>query len=313
MTQHVFTDFEVFSETVRGYDLECRQLAQGKFSATALQVATDNALLSRLTANLALEAEGSPPPGMITVGIPTAECRPFIWRHQKTNANTLQFYRPETELLVNTSGAFDAIDLSFTETHLLQVAEKLQLYDAYQSFKHGRMVEITNDEQQELRQISQRLVWLALTRHSTGNESDMVHMIEFTLPGTLLRIMDKPTATARGGRHSNSLDAFKRARSYIHSQDDENITVSDLCNLTHMSDRTLQKVFVDQCGVTPKAYIRAVRLSQAHAALLESCPETTSVTDIANHFGFWHLGQFAADYRAHFCEQPSDTLVRAKS
>ena len=80
MTQHVFTDFEVFSETVRGYDLECRQLAQGKFSATALQVATDNALLSRLTANLALEAEGSPPPGMITVGIPTAETRPFARR-----------------------------------------------------------------------------------------------------------------------------------------------------------------------------------------------------------------------------------------
>ncbi|MGB5276470.1 MAG: helix-turn-helix domain-containing protein [Gammaproteobacteria bacterium] len=313
MTQYVFTDFEVFSETVRGYDLECRQLAQGRFSATALQVATGNVLLSRLTANLVLEAEGNPPPGMITVGIPTAKCRPFVWRHQHTNAKTLQFYSPGTELLVNTSGAFDAIDLSFTETHLLEVAETLKLYDAYKRLKHGRMVAVTNDDLEDLRQMSQWLVGLALTRHSAGNKSRMAHIMEFTLPGTLLRIMDKPATTARGGRHSNSLDAFKRARSYIHSHDDANITVSDLCNLTHMSDRTLQKVFVAQCGVTPKAYIRAVRLSRAHAALLENCAETTSVTDVANYFGFWHIGQFAADYRALFSELPSETLARAIS
>lgn len=314
MTQHVFTDFEVFSETVRGYDLECRQLAQGRFSATAVQVATGNVLLSRLTANLAVEAEGNPPPGMITVGIPTAKCRPFVWRHQQTNANTLQLYRPETELLVNTSGAFDAIDLSFTETHLLEVAETLKLYDAYKSLKHGRMVEMTNDDLEELRQMSQGLVGLALTRHFAGNESRMAHIMEFTLPGTLLRIiMDKPATTARGGRHSNSLDAFKRARSYIHRHEDGNITVSDLCNLTHMTDRTLQKVFVAQCGLTPKAYIRAVRLNRAHAALLENCPETTSVTDVANYCGFWHIGQFAADYQALFSELPSETLARAIS
>ncbi|MCK5375915.1 MAG: helix-turn-helix domain-containing protein, partial [Acidobacteria bacterium] len=32
------------------------------------------------------------------------------------------------------------------------------------------------------------------------------------------------------------------------------------------------------------------------------------VTDVANNWGFWHMGQFAADYRKMFGELPSQTL-----
>ena len=33
-----------------------------------------------------------------------------------------------------------------------------------------------------------------------------------------------------------------------------------------------------------------------------------SVTDIANNWGFWHLGDFARNYRREFDELPSETL-----
>jgi len=33
------------------------------------------------------------------------------------------------------------------------------------------------------------------------------------------------------------------------------------------------------------------------------------IADVANRWGFWHLGQFAADYRRQFCELPSETLA----
>ena len=109
ITQHSFTDIENFSETLGEYNFESRQVEPGKFSATSLQVNTGKALLTRLTTNLALEVEGSPPRSMITVGVPMATCRPFVWRHRQSNANTLQFYRPDSELCVNSLGQFDAI------------------------------------------------------------------------------------------------------------------------------------------------------------------------------------------------------------
>ena len=32
------------------------------------------------------------------------------------------------------------------------------------------------------------------------------------------------------------------------------------------------------------------------------------IRDIANRYGFWHMGQFAADYKKLFGELPSKTL-----
>ena len=45
-------------------------------------------------------------------------------------------------------------------------------------------------------------------------------------------------------------------------------------------------------------------------ALLVADPLRTTVTEVAMHFGFFHLGQFARDYRQAFQELPSETLRR---
>jgi AraC family transcriptional regulator, ethanolamine operon transcriptional activator len=42
-------------------------------------------------------------------------------------------------------------------------------------------------------------------------------------------------------------------------------------------------------------------------ALRQAAPGVT-IQDIASHWGFWHLSQFAQDYRQLFGELPSDTL-----
>ncbi len=200
VTQHSFTDFEDFSETLGEYNFESHQLGQGKFLGTTLQVNTGKALLTHLTTNLALEVEGSPPPNMVTVGIPTVTCRPFVWRHQHSNANTLQFYRPDSELCINSLGEFDAIDLSFAEEHLQEVAEKHEFTPVVTRLKHGSMVEIDDDDLTELRQLTQFLAGLALTSHPRQIESRLAHALEFTLPGTLLRIMQKRANGGVGGR-----------------------------------------------------------------------------------------------------------------
>ena len=43
---------------------------------------------------------------------------------------------------------------------------------------------------------------------------------------------------------------------------------------------------------------------------IRAADETEGVADIANGWGFWHMGQFAADYRRQFGELPSETLAR---
>ncbi|MCP4898634.1 MAG: helix-turn-helix domain-containing protein [bacterium] len=54
------------------------------------------------------------------------------------------------------------------------------------------------------------------------------------------------------------------------------------------------------------------RLDGVRKELLRSGAKL-KIADTANNWGFWHVGQFAADYRRHFGELPSQTLDRVRS
>ena len=61
-----------------------------------------------------------------------------------------------------------------------------------------------------------------------------------------------------------------------------------------------------------KNYLKATRLNAVRTEIRRG-DLGVKIADIANLWGFWHLGQFARDYRNMFEELPSKTLARAKS
>lgn len=103
----------------------------------------------------------------------------------------------------------------------------------------------------------------------------------------------------------------RKARAFVEDRHDaEGVpSVADLCAATGVSERSLQYAFRDYIGMSPVTYLRLCRLNRARAALLEADPQASSVTEIAMHFGFEHLGRFAGDYRRLFDETPSATLA----
>ena len=105
-------------------------------------------------------------------------------------------------------------------------------------------------------------------------------------------------------------ELFERARTYVASANDDAVTVESLCQAVESNQRTLHRAFQENCGVSTKAYLQAYRLNGARRQLRRSTPEVESVGDVANCWGFWHMGQFAADYRRQFGELPSKTLTR---
>ena len=52
------------------------------------------------------------------------------------------------------------------------------------------------------------------------------------------------------------------------------------------------------------------RFCKTRELLIASNPPMTRVTDIAYHWGFDHLSQFAINYQAFYGEKPSQTLSR---
>jgi AraC family ethanolamine operon transcriptional activator len=105
---------------------------------------------------------------------------------------------------------------------------------------------------------------------------------------------------------------LKRALSFIDENADRPLAVRELCRAAGVSWRTLDYAFREHFGVTPKAYLKASRLGAVRRELRRGEPHPM-IADVANRWGFWHMGQFAADYRRLFGELPSETLARSRS
>ena len=104
-------------------------------------------------------------------------------------------------------------------------------------------------------------------------------------------------------------NTIQKARDYIDAHADEPPAIQDVCRAAGVSWRTLNYAFRETFGVTPKEYLQATRLDGVRKELHQRGP-SAKIADIANNWGFWHMGQFAADYRRQFGELPSETPKR---
>jgi AraC family ethanolamine operon transcriptional activator len=105
---------------------------------------------------------------------------------------------------------------------------------------------------------------------------------------------------------------LKRALSFIEQNAKKPLAVPDVCRAAGVSWRTLDYAFREEFGVTPKAYLKSIRLNGVRRELRRAA-QPVVISDVANRWGFWHMGQFAADYRKLFGELPSETLARVNA
>jgi AraC family ethanolamine operon transcriptional activator len=107
---------------------------------------------------------------------------------------------------------------------------------------------------------------------------------------------------------SNRERLVRRADDYLWAHLREPLSLLDLCRGLAVSERTLHYAFQEVRGLSPMAYCRAVRLNAVRQELKAAAADTATVRDIAQGWGFWHTGEFAAAYRRLFGELPSQTL-----
>jgi len=129
---------------------------------------------------------------------------------------------------------------------------------------------------------------------------------------SLLAVLAAPQADG------NECLSFERRRRLVRAACDATIsqphgapTVPDLCEMLHVSRRTLQYAFETVVGTSPVAYLRALRLNAVRRELRTGL--ATTVQDAAARHGFWSLSQFGSDYRQQFAERPSQTMARSRS
>lgn len=103
----------------------------------------------------------------------------------------------------------------------------------------------------------------------------------------------------------------RQSMAFVEENLANDISLEDIARNAQVSIRSIQQGFRDDLGTTPMSYVRDRRLERARAELSDAIAEDSlSVTHVAEHWGFGHLGNFSSMYRRRFGETPSQTLRR---
>lgn len=100
----------------------------------------------------------------------------------------------------------------------------------------------------------------------------------------------------------------RRAIDQVRSQPDWQFDLAELASHAGASERNLYYLMKRETGVTPYRYYQRCRLIRVRRRLVDCQCEVPHISHYAADEGFSHLGRFAALYREHFGELPSETV-----
>ena len=151
--------------------------------------------------------------------------------------------------------------------------------------------------------------WVALgLEDCVANDIATQELEDDLLEHFLLLAENSPIITKLAAFPSDQ--ALNNIEDYICANLDAAITRDDLATEAGISIRSLSRAFERKYGLGPMAFVRQRRLDACFAQLRGSDRETTTVTEVAMSYGFWHTGKFAIAYREAFGESPSESLLK---
>ena len=309
--QREFNDFDELEEEVRQWDLDLFQLDRGAFRASLLQFGIGNVHVSEARFCRGLIQKGTPPTGLRTIVVPSNPKVEFVWRGNRVSGDDLMIFPTGAELEATSNLDFHVYTCSFPEELLASICDAANLPQLDALRGDASVMRCRSDAIESVRGILGQLTTAVGNSELPIEFPGLLKLSSRELPRRLLSAISTshPSFTPEMTRKREL--ALLRAEDYIKRNATEDITVRDICSVAQVSQRTLEYAFVERFGLTPKAFLTFYRLNGARRALRAADFEKAKVADIANRWSFWHMGQFAADYRNLFGELPSATLRRA--
>jgi len=283
-----------------GWDLGFCQLEPGSQHIGVRLAVGRQVGLMRVHTNKGLHQLGNPAPDKLAFGLPVKGMLDWLGR-PVANSSILPF-NSAAGIDGVSDASFDAFTISIDKEFLSELSDTYQLpVPDYLLAPHSRTIIRPSKSVTILTNTLACLIaddTMALGREQ--EESIAVGLLKAAL--AKYNIEDKSTPATRTRALMATLD-------FIEQHQADAITVGDICKATGLAERTLRRAFLERFGIAPKSYLQRLRLSRARDQL-STLSTGNSITDVANNLGFWHMGNFARDYRRLFGELPSETWRR---
>ncbi|HKR40533.1 MAG TPA: helix-turn-helix domain-containing protein [Paraburkholderia sp.] len=302
-----FTDVNEQARAFDGWDLNYIQISGGTFHGSSSIVTLGGIRLLVESLDKVILQQGAVPTDRLAFAVPleleghARMCGEKSGRdslHVFSSLSQFEFYSPEHHVLVN-------VEIEPDKLH----SEPMRVLAAsLRARVLSPVVPMSCEAAENLRTLLRQI--MAASTESSGTRDDEVDgrlaLLERTVLFAISEVAQDVPQDGGRGRTTRHWALVNSVQERLQDPATCPLTIAELCVQLDMCRRTLQYAFREALDLNPVAYLRAVRLNHVRRELRLG----ESVTTAATRWGFWHLGNFAQDYRAMFGELPSVTSRR---
>lgn len=309
----VTDDADCLAHSISGWSQEYEQLKCGQFQGSLSELCFGSTQLFLEQTSHALRQVCVVPADYVWFGLPFSTSRSVRINGVAVDADRIAMHRGGVDFELVTPDQLQFWGIVVKEELLMDYARQFECEAHFQRILDQPVMGVCDERIRSVQQVCNGI----LSR--PGVEED--HGAE--LPEPLRRSLADKTLSAlfslfdgvepisvdrRSVQHRHRL--VERADAFVRTHTDRLVTVSELCSELSVSRRALQNGFQEVLGVSPHAYIRTISLNGVRSHLKNADSPYACVQDAAAAYGFWHMSQFALDYRHLFGELPSATIKR---
>jgi len=306
-----FQDFDQFKQFAVGWDLDFKLLSKNNFHAYLNIYSNDTFQLAKTILRGTIHQKGLVPKGFRSIVLPGNMGVNFNWLNKDVHSGQLLIF-PRNGILESISfDNFDVYVISIKETKLHE------LINAY-GFRNAERVFVKNEKFLDLKTSFLQRFWKDVEMflnyakmngkdqsfQSAQVEAKMIDHITFKI----LKYLETSQEIQRSKKPRKRDVALGNAIDFISNNKSRFISVKELCEVTKVSERTLEYAFVEKYKIGPNAYIKAHHMNLVKKELIKMKGRKVRISDIAIKFGFHHMGQFSLDFKKQFGISPSKII-----
>ncbi|MEC8524135.1 MAG: helix-turn-helix domain-containing protein [Pseudomonadota bacterium] len=298
-------DADLHARNLTNWQQEYDQVSGGRFYGRIDEIRLDGMQVFKEHTSQSLRQQCNVWPDAIWLGISAdaADCR---INGLEVAANQIMCRPGACDFELMTPDDFDIYGLVIRTDALLAAAENDELDLQGLSLNEHPRLTIPAQELAHVRNLLNQLV-----APDTPDLHQRLH--RDLILRTLLDLLKKETPAKRPATsYAHRKAVVDKVKAWMELNQDAPLTITELCELTHTSRRTLQYSFESILGISPLKFLKTARLNQVRRSLLASENQERPIASIAADWGFWHPGQFGQDYKKLFGEMPSETVSRAE-
>lgn len=306
-----YNQHEVFCKEAFRWEMDFNKLSCNKFFGTINLIDIEDLQIGRIKLNGKMEQKGLNPIGFRTVVIPADNFQSFSWLKVPVSERDV--------LIFPKSGDLDAVSFSNFYYYMISIKEEL-LNEIIEIYNFSNLDKMLKSDEVVFRLKQDYFTYIQNYLHqqfsllnqspSLINTPSFLYKLRYKLTYLIFSFLDTTNYSKVKIAFRKRDVALFKCMKYISSKKNQKVTVSNLVEVSNMSERTLQLAFLEKYGVSPKEYIKYLKLNDVRGKLINHTSSKGVISEIAKESGFTHLGQFSAAYKKLFNELPKDTLRR---